>query len=270
MRYFGALRSDLRRLFSGLYFYLACLLMAAVAFFNIWPELQLSMAGDLPSVYYLLSARNGAGPFLIAMTVASVLPYGLSWREDLRHNYIHCLESRVRETAVGWAHVTATAVGAFLAVFLGYLLCYGLLALRLPLIDELELEEILRFGPSGYEGWIYSGQPLLYFLSVFFSEGMGYAFMAVFALMVSARVKNAFLVLSAPVMLFCGSSLICSLAQLPGIFWWYSIFRNGGYFAFYIPDGRIVPFVVFLYFLSLICIEGLIFTWWTERRRRHG
>ena len=70
----------------------------------------------------------------------------LKLAEDLRHNYIHCLESRVRETAVGWAHVTATAVGAFLTVFLGYLLCYGLLALRFPLIGELEMEEILRLG----------------------------------------------------------------------------------------------------------------------------
>ena len=268
MRYFGALRSDLRRLFSGLYFYLACLLVAAIAFFNIWPELQ-AFDGNL-SVYYLLKVRSGAGAFLIAMTVAVVLPYGLSWREDLRHNYIHCLESRVRETAVGWAHVIGTAVGAFLAVFLGYLLCYGLLALRLPMIGELEMEEILRLGADGYEGWIYYGQPLLYFLTVFFSEGMGYAFMAVFALMVSARVKNAFLVLSAPIMLYYGSTFVCSMAQLPGIFWWYNIFRWGGYFTNHIPNGRLVPVVVFLYFLSLICIEGLIFTWWTERRRRHG
>ena len=239
MKYFGALRSDLKRLFCGSNFYLA------------W-----------------LSARGGIGAFLMAMTVAAVLPYGFCHREDLRHNYIHCLESRARGTAVGWAHVTAAAAGTFLAVFLGYLTCYGLLALRLPLITELELSQITD--GRGYEGWFYYGRPLFYFLSVFISEGMGYAFLAVFALMVSARVRNAFLVLSAPVMLYYGSQFICGALQLPGIFHWYNVLRRGGLFAYYMEDGRLALLMTFLYFFSLICIEGLIFTRWAERRRKNG
>lgn len=253
-------------------FYIAILGICSVTFLSIWPEVTASKYSC--SIYYLVSARGGLGAFLTVFTVLIVLPYGLCYWEDAQNNYIYCLESRTGITIYSCSHVLTAAAGAFLTVFLGYIICFGLLAIKLPVIQMEELEVMQEYlGKnvlSAYDSLVLQQSKVFYFFAVFSTEAMGYAFLAVFALVMSIKIENVFLLFSMPVMFYYGSVLLCNMLGLPGIFRWYYIMNAGGYFSGIFTDIRILMACVFLYFGSLICFECVIFICWLKRRRLDG
>ena len=175
MRFVGMLRSDFRRMFHSKSFYFSILGIFAITFFSVWPEIPASQY-DV-SVYYLTEVRRGIGAFFMAVTVVVVLPYALSYRVDMRHNYIHCLESRAGVSACCWSHVVVTAVGAFLAVFLGYSLFFGVLGFGLPMIKPDEIEMLRVYRESGdlgiYDGLMLSEIPALCISGSIYIDGIG-------------------------------------------------------------------------------------------------
>lgn len=251
---------------------MAILGIFGVTFISIWPEVTASEYTC--SVYYLVNARGGLGAFLTVFTVFSVLPYSLSYWEDMKNNYIYCLESRVGVAQYCGAHVWTAAIGAFLAVLSGYILCFGLLALKLPLIQVDEFETMQKYlgenTLSAYDSLILQPVKMFYFFAVFSTEAMGYSFLAVFALTISVKIENVFLLFGMPVMFYYGSILFCNVLDLPGIFRWYYIMKTGGCFSGIISDIRVLMVCVILYFGSLTCFEWIIFTSCLKRGRLHG
>lgn len=68
------------------------------------------------------------------------------------------------------------------SAFLGYSLCFGLMALRLPFVTADELETLAGLTTlTGYESLLLHA-PIFYFIAVFATEAFGYAFLAVCAL----------------------------------------------------------------------------------------
>lgn len=138
MVFFRMLHSDFSRMIKSWKFYLAIAFIAVLTFLSIYPEAAGS--GGNCSVYYLVNARGGVSAFLVTNTILVVLPFALSYWEDVQKNYINCILPRVHSSVYSFSHVLMTAFGGFLAVFLGYSLCFGLMALRLPLITSDEVK----------------------------------------------------------------------------------------------------------------------------------
>lgn len=268
--FYKMLCSDFRRMFLSWKFSIAVLGIAGLTFLSIWPEVTAS--GYQCSIYYLTNARGGLGTFLTAFTVLVVLPFSLSYWEDRHYNYLYCLKSRAGLNGYCWSHALTAAAGAFLAIFLGYALCYGLLAVRLPVIrpDEIKImmEYLEEHALGAYDMVILRYPLIVYFAAVFSTEAMGYSFLAVFALMMSAWIENAFLLLSAPVMLLYGSILLCNVLRLPAIFRWYYIMKTGGFLLGIFTDIGKMMVCVCVYFGGLICLEIAIFIFRLERERR--
>ena len=272
MRFLRTFSTDMRRMLLSGKFYTALLAVAAIAFLGIWPEVQ---ASDYQaSVYYLVNGRGGISAFFLAISVLIVLPYALSSREDALHNYVHGMESRAGLKNYTWSKILTASAGAFLVVFLGYILCFGLLSLKLPMIKANQREFLLQKASEGtinfYDTLIVSGHPALYAAAQFFTEAMGYAFMAGFALMLSAKLENVFVLLSVPILLYYVSAFICSITLAPSIFNWYYVMSSGGWLKWYSPDIARLLLYVFLYFGSLIFLEGIVYYFWMKRRRIHG
>ena len=134
MVFFRMLHSDFSRMIKSWKFYLTIAFIAVLTFLSIYPEAAGS--GGNCSVYYLVNARGGVSAFLVTNTILVVLPFALSYWEDVQKNYINCILPRVHSSVYSFSHVLMTAFDGFLAVFLGYSLCFGLMALRLPLITS--------------------------------------------------------------------------------------------------------------------------------------
>ena len=155
------------------------------------------------------------------------------------------------------------------SAFLGYSLCFGLMALRLPFVTADELETLAGLTTlTGYESLLLHA-PIFYFIAVFATEAFGYAFLAVCALTASARVTNVFVVLSIPILVYYGSTLLCNAWNLPGIFYWYYIMASGGVLRAIQNPARLL-FCIFCYFNGLILVLALVFQQELEKKRKHG
>ena len=267
MVFFRMLHSDFSRMIKSWKFYLAIAFIAVLTFLSIYPEAAGS--GGNCSVYYLVNARGGVSAFLVTNTILVVLPFALSYWEDVQKNYINCILPRVHSSIYSFSHVVITALGGFLAVFLGYSLCFGLMALRLPSVTADELETLAGLTTlTGYESLLLHA-PIFYFIAVFATEAFGYAFLAVCALTASARVTNVFVVLSIPILVYYGSTLLCNAWNLPGIFYWYYIMASGGVLRAIQNPARLL-FCIFCYFNGLILVLALVFQQELEKKKKHG
>lgn len=90
------LHSDFSRMIKSWKFYLTIAFIAVLTFLSIYPEAAGS--GGNCSVYYLVNARGGVSAFLVTNTILVVLPFALSYWEDVQKNYINCILPRVHSS----------------------------------------------------------------------------------------------------------------------------------------------------------------------------
>ena len=157
------------------------------------------------SVYYLVVSSHGVGAFFEVFSVLAVLPFALSYWEDSRNGYLRCIETRIGRTAYCWSHLVVAFFGSVISIFLGMAVVYGVLALKIPWIKKEELETLT--GSLSYG----NGLVLPFYLAARFGvEAVKYAFMAVFALMISGKIKKYCLCWSALPALFLLCKPACS------------------------------------------------------------
>ena len=106
MVFFRMLHSDFSRMIKSWKFYLAIAFIAVLTFLSIYPEAAGS--GGNCSVYYLVNARGGVSAFLVTNTILVVLPFALSYWEDVQKNYINCILPRYIAAFIVF-HVLMTA-----------------------------------------------------------------------------------------------------------------------------------------------------------------
>lgn len=107
MVFFRMLHSDFSRMIKSWKFYLAIAFIVVLTFLSIYPEAAGS--GENCSVYYLVNARGGVSAFLVTNTILVVLPFALSYWEDVQKNYINCILPRVHSSVYSFSHVLMTA-----------------------------------------------------------------------------------------------------------------------------------------------------------------
>ena len=118
---------------------------------------------------------------------------------------------RIGRTAYCWSHLVVAFFGSVISIFLGMAVVYGVLALKIPWIKKEELETLT--GSLSYG----NGLVLPFYLAARFGvEAVKYAFMAVFALMISGKIKNLFVLVSTPALFYYASQLVAEALQLPG------------------------------------------------------
>lgn len=256
MTFFRMMKMDFKRMFLSGKFYFAIVGAMLVTVLNISQEAMQSRWNA--SVYYLVVSSHGVGAFFEVFSVLAVLPFALSYWEDSRNGYLRCIETRIGRTEYCWSHLVVAFWGSIISIFLGMAVVYGVLALKIPLIRKEEVETLAGSLSSG-NGIVLS----LYFAARFGVEAVGYAFMAVFALMISGKIKNLFVLVSTPALFYYASQLVSEVLQLPGWMRWYRI--NGGSIQNF-KDF----FVIVGYFLILTGMEGAIFVRMVKRREQNG
>lgn len=195
MSFFRMIKMDFKRMFLSGKFYFAIAGAMLVTVLNISQEAMQSRWNA--SVYYLVVSSHGVGAFFEVFSVLAVLPFALSYWEDSRNGYLRCIETRIGRTAYCWSHLVVAFFGSVISIFLGMAVVYGVLALKIPWIKKEELETLT--GSLSYG----NGLVLPFYLAARFGvEAVKYAFMAVFALMISGKIKNLFVLVSTPALFY--------------------------------------------------------------------
>lgn len=202
-------RTDLKRAFTSPGFFLAVLLLVAVNYASVADEYT-HVPGA--SLVYLYSTFVLRGPFAIAFMFFAVLPYGTSFCNDWKSQYIKSCVVRSSLSTYAWSRVTVVFLSGFLAVFAGNLLTAALLSLHTPMLGS----EIEQMGYNVFDDTILGDIALtnvggyLVLKTVF--PALSCAGWAVLGLCVSAWVPSALMTLAVPSLAFY---LVQSFLPLP-------------------------------------------------------
>ncbi len=227
--------------------------IVAVCWLSIWEEVKnLWYDEQIGSVYYFINVRKGIGAFFLVFTVLCVLPFSLCYYDDRRHGYFEYALRRTSLRSYCCSKMVVAVTGAFLAVMAGYIIAFGVLALRFPLITEGSAVN------ASYPDIVGAGHIILYFIFNFTSEAIGYAFLAAFTLMASVFIQNKFVIISVPMIFYYLYTAVCYLLNLPLLFYWQTLMSNTYFFYQLTDNGVLVWLLTLLYFgvLILFCSEG--------------
>lgn len=157
---------------------------------------------------YLFSVSYKFG-FYIFFYLCAAIPYATAFLSDIDHNYLQAILKRTSVRTYSVSKCVAVMLSGMLAVtlataiFLVYLfVCFS-------------SEEVI---PQSYSGWdrlISDGKPVLYFIVKAGMTAMIGGLFSVIALNVSTVIRNSFVVLAAPVLLYYAWNELATLLSLP-------------------------------------------------------
>ena len=203
MRGLGAcLRVDLERAVLSLRFLAAAVGFAILLDLNLppdpWPE-------EAP---YLFSLTYKYG-FYSFFLVCAAIPYAGSYLADLEGGYIKCLARRIPLGSYSLSRCLAVLLSGSLAVLMGTGLFVGDLYLRFPAHSGVSLSY------SGWDALLGQGRAWQYVLTKALMTALMGGNFAVLALVLSTAVRNSFVVLAAPLLLFYFCNELSLLLPLP-------------------------------------------------------
>ncbi|MCL1853518.1 MAG: hypothetical protein FWF88_10915 [Peptococcaceae bacterium] len=194
----GYLRVDLKRAFVSPIFLLAAIGMALLLYISVDPEIKLAHMRDYPQqVIYLYETSLSYGFGQIAL-ILGALPFGASFCLDWNHQFLKLLVIRADMARYATSKVFVCFLSGFSAIVLGQILFILILSIGFPLADPHSgTFENLSFSTYGF--LLQQGHYALYFLFPVVAFGLGAAFYALMALLISTRIQNVFVVLTSPI-----------------------------------------------------------------------
>lgn len=254
MRSFGkALRIDLFRSVCSPRFLIAVLCYALFLCINLpketWPS----------NVMYLFRLSCSYG-FYVFFFLCAAIPYAASFLADTENHYLQLLLKQMPPATYSLSRCLAVAVSGFLAVSAAM----GLFLLFLWLQYPFQTSDAISY--SGWASLIEDGNPILYLLINVWLTGATGGVFAVLALALSTKVKNSFVVLSFPVLLYYVVSVLATTLKLP---LWMDISV-----MLYVPvdSGNLPRSLLYVssFLLVLFMNACLFFTWQIGRLRNNG
>lgn len=196
------LRVDLRRAVCSLRF------LVAVAGFAVLLDLNLPPDPWPREAPYLFSLTYKYG-FYCFFLVCAAIPHAGSWLADLEGGYVKCLVRRVPLGICSLSRCFAVLLSGALAVSAGTALFVGDLYLRFPASAGVSVSY------SGWDALLGQGSVWQYILTKALLTALLGGNFAVLALLLSTVVRNSFVVLAAPLLLFYFCNELSTLLPLP-------------------------------------------------------
>lgn len=258
----NSIKYGFNRAFTTSTFFLSIIGLAALNYINLSDEIR--MSGET-YVYYLFMTRTGLGGIAGLSMLFSVLPFSTSYISDIKNHYLLYAINRNSIRTYCISRVIVTATITFITTVLGYLLLIFILSLQCPIlpVDPNSRTTFLVNYPSLISWMLESRVPVIFFVASILPEALCYSFLSIFALFISARTENIFVIFASPLILFY---LSLSLeVKLP---WninlnWIRVLRNG-----VVPDRAWINniCITWFYFTIGIIIFGYLFYRSVKRR----
>ena len=198
--------------------------------------------------------------FYVFFFLCAAIPYAASFLADTENHYLQLLLKQMPPAAYSLSRCLAVAVSGFLAVSAAM----GLFLLFLWLQYPFQTSDAISY--SGWASLIEDGNPILYLLINVWLTGATGGVFAVLALALSTKVKNSFVVLTFPVLLYYLVSVLATTLKLP---LWMDISV-----MLYVPvdNGNLPRSLLYVSssLLVLFMFACFIFTWQIGRLRNNG
>ena len=165
---------------------------------NTWPS----------NVIYLFHLSYSYG-FYIFFFLCAAVPYATSYLADTEGNYLPLILRKIPTLAYSFSRCAAVAISGMLSVILSTIIFLLYLRIRFPFLTP----DYISY--SGWGALIEEGKILQYLcVSTYLTAAMGGVF-AVISLAVSTKIRNAFVILAIPVLLYYSLGEIATLLKTP-------------------------------------------------------
>lgn len=197
---------------------------------------------------------SGLTMFSITTYAVSTLPYSRAYCEDAESGMMTNILNRSSSIKYTIALMIACGIASFIAVFCGEIVCILIYNIKCDFIDDITIATNSGYG--GAPSLMNSGHYNIYILCEILLRAFRGSFFGMFALTMSAFIKNKFVIISTPVLLFYMLMRVgYGIFNLP-------IYLNirGVYFCFVFGNEKEILSVLYTFAFTLCCgvICGLI------------
>jgi hypothetical protein len=150
---------------------------------------------------FLYAHGNGASgllPLVFALIVSLAAGNSLAW--DKKSGFIQYVLMRTSYKTYIVGKMVSASVVSFVFVFISELFCFVLAAIQFPNISDINKIHS-SFIPK-YAGSLFIDHPFLYILLIIFNSALSAVFISMVSVFVSTTVKNIYIVVATPWLLF--------------------------------------------------------------------
>lgn len=250
------IKIDLQRAFCSGLFFVGVVCSVGIFYLNIsWDNMNGA------TVIYLVSGL-AFGSYVQMIFVCGAIPYATSYLSDLENGYIRFLVIRGDLSSYLRSKVIITALSGFVTVWIGKMLFALSLRLVFPTVDKYT-----SMSDVGVD-ILYAVNPWAYIAADAVLYAIAAAGFAVMALFISSLIRNVFVTVMSPLVLFFMITSLQQIFNLPQ-----GIELNGllmGYIAVYEDSWQFTLLHILLVWIIVIFLVGKLFIWHAERRFHHG
>jgi hypothetical protein len=263
---FHCIRADFSRAMAR-GFWAAGLGMYLLLLAGMWDVAHIGAAEDILSLNDVY--MNTTGMRYIPFVLCAV-PMAYTFCEDWDNQFVRSAVIRASVGRYAAARTAVTALAGGGAIVLGYVLYWITLTIMgYPVFAGRDFSTMAGMADNPVFGWMLrDGYHALLLFCQALTYGAGFAMFAVFALWISTRVPNPFVVTAAPVLLIIVLNFICYLFRIPH---WYSF--EGIFFHLMLPGAlpawamTAIPILI----SAILCgLMGSLFADGVKRRLHHG
>jgi len=257
----SCIKYDMVRVLTSIQFYTGVIGFVCIHLFNIIPEL--SITNSSPVLYYF-SNRTGIGAFEMILLFCMALIYSTSFCTDWNQGYYKYSIIRQTKSSYICSKVIVTVLSTFIACMIGYIVYLVILSFFRPLFpgNAEEWQYYIEGSGAAFAEILASRMPILYYIVDILPEAFMYAFLSVFALYISTKSTNIFIVLSSPIIFYYVYNYLSGTFKFPYIMLWQ--FMDQG--VLFWESWYLNIIATFLYYLIGILLMGYLFSKGVKRR----
>ncbi len=260
MIFLRCIKIDLARCIFSRKFIIALLCMAAVNYISIHNLLGEAINTGMVGVLYLDAIRK-SGEFSSLYLLCTAIFCVTLFCEDWENKYLRYNILRTGKSAYAVAKVFSTVVSIFLFILISEVLYYFIMLIFVPIVGAYDIESM--FSHTMYEAMFSVGDFLPYFIIAITLKALSAGFFCSLALIISVKIPNIFVALSAPLLSYYFLDSVFWMAHIPNTL--NPTFVGAG--GLEIAED---PFLTLVYgasnYLFLIAVLCLIFLFFIDRR----
>lgn len=255
-KFIGVFRMDIHRALRSPLFYLTIIAFTLVQLAGVWQEITLIGESNVLYLYY-------AGNFPTASLMFAALPFATAFCTEWRCHFTPYAMKRSSVYAYAWSKMASATLAGGLAVVLGYVLFFGILALRFPLMTPGSNIYDVLVRSSPYGSLLQNGQTLLFFAAILLCHALSAMIFAGVTVTISGFIPNLFVALAAPMLFY-----YVNLNAIPND--WINLLSVLDIFGTKFGGMTLTMLYQIAYTTGTLAIFGWIFFVGIQRRLRHG
>lgn len=258
----NVITTDLKKAFCSPKIYGVMMLLLMCTFIDTLPS-YITSDTDLCDMMYKKVSGAGSAMCLLAFCI-SVMPYSLQYYEECKNKSIYLYLNRETLTEYCISKIIAVCMSTFFVITVSNILY----CLIMKMAGATFISEMFVLNQQENHTFLLSGMNLAFLCAVILTEALRGVFFAILSLCLSAYIKNLFLIVALPVVIYFGmGSFLFFTFNVPD---WVNLSVIFMPLVIKAPDDLMSLMMTLAVTLLMILVFGEIFLLKVRREMKNG